>query len=365
MPPFVTPPLSSDDPAPRFLTFGWARTDFSKHSVPYAEIRSGGPPPDGIPPIDFPVFIDVSDSPPYMADDEPVISLEINGEAKAYPLAILIHHEIVNDELGGIPVTVTYCPLCNTAITFDRRVNGEVFTFGTSGNLRNSDLIMWDRQTQSWWQQITGEAIVGELTGTKLKFMSSPIVSWASFEEAFPEGQVLSRDTGFNRNYDRPSYTGYDSIGSTPFLFSGKIDDRLEAVERVVALSVGDTHVAYPFMFLEANPVINDNVNGKDIVVFRAAGTLSVFRQYEGGKRAVGSTAVYDPVVDGQKLTFAEKGGIVVDEETGSTWNMFGRAVTGPSEGAQLASVVHANHFWFAWAAFHPDTLIRGENGFE
>ena len=301
-----------------------------------------------------------------MTDDEPVISLEINGEAKAYPLAILIQHEIVNDELGGIPITVTYCPLCNTAITFDRTVNGEVFTFGTSGNLRNSDLVMWDRQTESWWQQITGEAIVGELTGTKLEFISSPIVSWASFKEAFPDGQVLSRDTGFVKNYDAPPYTGYDRIGSTPFLFSGKIDDRLDAVERVVSVSVGNTHVAYPFMFLEDNPVVNDNVNGQDIVVFRAAGTLSVFRQYgKGGKLAVGSTAVYDPVVDGQKLTFAEQGGIVVDEETGSTWNMFGRAVTGPLEGSQLKAVVHANHFWFAWAAFHPDTLIRGENGFE
>ena len=156
-----------DDKVPPFLTFGWD-TDFSRHSVPYTEIQSGGPGRDGVPPIDNPKYIDVATPPDYMTDADPVISLEINGDARAYPLAILISHEIVNDEVGGVPVSVTYCPLRNTAIVLDRRVNGRVLDFGTSGNLRNSDLVMWDRQTQSWWQQITGEAIVDELTGTKL-----------------------------------------------------------------------------------------------------------------------------------------------------------------------------------------------------
>ena len=140
---------------PLGISRGW-KTDFSKHSVPFTEIRSGGPPRDGIPPIDNPAFKLVSNAPEYLADDEPVVSLEIHAEAKAYPLAILMWHEIVNDELGGIPVTVTFCPLCNTAIVFDRRLDGEVFDFGTSSLLRNSDLVMWDRQTESWWQQITG-----------------------------------------------------------------------------------------------------------------------------------------------------------------------------------------------------------------
>ena len=207
-------PETPNDEPPVFLTFGW-ETDFSKHSVPYSEIFSGGPPRDGIPPIDNPMFVDVADPPEYMSDDEPVISLEIEGAAKAYPLAILMSHEIVNDELGGIPVSVTYCPLCNTSIVFDRRVGGRVLDFGTSGNLRNSDLVMWDRQTESWWQQITGEAIVGELTGTRLTFIPAAVVSWAQFREAYPDGQLLSRDTGFRRNYGLPPYSGYAADGKS------------------------------------------------------------------------------------------------------------------------------------------------------
>ncbi len=137
-----------DDPVPNRLTFGW-KTNFDLHSVPYAEILPGGSPRDGIPSIDSPVFFIADDAPDYMRAQEPVIALESGGEAKAYPLAMLIRHEIVNDVLGGIPVAVTYCPLCNTALVFNRRVGGRVLDFGTSGNLRKSDLVMWDRQTQS------------------------------------------------------------------------------------------------------------------------------------------------------------------------------------------------------------------------
>ena len=348
-----------DDEPPRFLTFGW-KTDFSRHSVPFDEILSGGPPRDGIPPIDNPKYHDVSDAPTYMVANEPVISVEINGDARAFPLAILISHEIVNDEIGGVPVTITYCPLCNTAIVFDRRVGDRVLDFGTSGNLRHSDLVMWDRQTESWWQQISGEAIVGELTGTKLTFIPAPLVSWSAFRDSFPDGKVLSRDTGFARNYDLPPYSGYDELGNIPFLFSGDIDDRLQAVERVVTLNVGDVAVAYPFEALEDQPVINDTINGQDVVIFFAGGTLSAFagRSYSDN-RAVGSTGVYEPVVDGQKLTFKVEADVIVDEETGSKWNILGIAVEGPLEGSRLAPVVHANHFWFAWAAFNPETEIR------
>ena len=170
--PEPTPGASSGqlDKPPASLTYGW-KTDFTKHSVPYSEIMSGGPPRDGIPPIDSPKFETVADASEYLVDHEPMVVFEFNGEARAYPIGILMWHEIVNDEVGGLPITVTYCPLCNTAIVFDRRVGDRVLDFGTSGNLRNSDLVMWDRQTESWWQQITGEAIIGELTGAKLTFL--------------------------------------------------------------------------------------------------------------------------------------------------------------------------------------------------
>ena len=346
---------------------GW-KTDFSRFSVPYSDIKRGGPPRDGIPPVDDPVFEPVSDASSYLSDYEPVLSVELDGEARAYPLSILVWHEIVNDEVGGIPITVTYCPLCNTAIVFDRRVGADkrVLDFGTSGNLRNSDLIMWDRQTESWWQQITAEAIVGEYTGATLDFLPATLVSWQDFKNAFPEGDVLSRDTGFTRDYSRPPYAGYDSGGGRPFLFSGELDDRLPVMERVVGLNMGDTAVAYPFMLFESSPVINDSIEGTDIAIFFAPGTLSVFKGVMGSENpVVGSTGVYDPNLDGRKLTFKSHDGLIVDDQTGSEWNIFGEATDGPLKGSVLSPVIHANHFWFAWRVFNPDTLIKrpGEFG--
>jgi hypothetical protein len=326
---------------------------------------SGGPGRDGIPPVDNPKFASVSNPPEYMRDQEPVIAVEFNGDARAYPLAVLISHEIVNDEVGGVPVTITYCPLCNTAITFDRRVGDDVLDFGTTGLLRNSDLIMWDRQTQSWWQQITGEAIVGELLGTKLKFLPTPLVSWADFVEAFPDGQVLTRDTGFTRNYDGPPYAGYDQLGNRPFLFSGGIDSRLMAMERVIGLNVDEEGVAYPFALLRESPVVHDTVGDLDLVIFYRPETTSVFAgPGYSDSRQVGSTGVYEPVAGDRKLTFISQDGRFVDEETGSEWNILGQAISGELEGSQLPGIVHANHFWFAWAAFNTDTAVRSLEDF-
>ena len=303
---------------PTYMTFGW-KTDFSKHSVPLNEIISGGPHRDGIPPIDNPKFVEVADPPDYMVADEPVISLELNGEAKAYPLGILMSHEIVNDDVGGIPVSVTYCPLCNTAIVFDRRVNGALLDFGTSGNLRNSDLVMWDRQTESWWQQITGEAIVGELTGTRLTFIPASVISWTQFVSAFPNGKLLSRDTGYLINYDSTPYLGYDEPDNYPFLFRGLADKRLPLTERVVGITIENQQVAYPFSVLQDNPVVNDSIGGQDLVVFWVGGTLSPFIDDSFTKRPIGSTAVYEPFVNGQKLTFEVQEDVIVDRVPGGT----------------------------------------------
>ena len=345
---------------------GW-KTDFTKYAVPYSEIRRGGPPRDGITPIDNPAFESVSDASPYMTEHEPVLSVEIGGEARAYPLAILIWHEIVNDELGGVPITVTYCPLCNTSIVFGRRVGGSerVLDFGTTGYLRHSDMVMWDRQTESWWQQITGEAIVGEYTGTRLDFLPATLVSWQDFRDTFPDGSVLSRDTGYPRAYNRPPYAGYDSRDDRPFMFRGELDDRLPPVERVVGLNIGGTAVAYPFSLLESTPVINDSVTGTDIAIFYAPDTQSAFLgMFASESPVVGSTGVYDPNLDGRKLTFKFDNGSISDEQTGSVWNIFGEATGGPLTGSTLLPVIHANHFWFAWRAFYPDTMIKGEDEF-
>lgn len=179
-----------------------------------------------------------------------MIALEIGGEARAYPLQILTWHEIVNDVIADVPVVVTFCPLCNPAITFDRRLEGQVFDFGTSGLLRNSDLVMYDRASKSLWQQLTGEAIVGDMVGQQLTFLPSAIVSFADFRQAYPDGIVLSRDTGYRRDYGRNPYAGYDAIGQSPFLFDGKLDTRLPAMERVVTVSLEGVDRAYPLSLL-------------------------------------------------------------------------------------------------------------------
>jgi hypothetical protein len=341
-----------------FSRTGW-KTDFSKHTVPLSEIQSGGPPRDGIPPIDRPSFVEPAAAAAWLADNEPVVVYEETGDARAYPLQILIWHEIVNDMVGGRPVTITFCPLCNTAIAFDRRLDGVVYDFGTTGNLRRSDLVMWDRRTESWWQQITGEAIVGELAGARLPPVPAAIQSFAAFRAAYPTGQVLSRETGFRRDYGRNPYVGYDDVASSPFLYSGPSDGRLPPMARVVTVALNGEAAAYPFSPLEQRGVIRDVVGGTPIVVLFQKGTASALDAGRiAGSRDVGAAGVFEPLVEGRALTFCAEGGRLLDSETGSEWDALGRAVAGPLAGHRLRPVVHANHFWFAMAAFYPDVRI-------
>ncbi len=329
---------------------GW-KTDFRRHTVDYAELSSGGPPRDGIPPIDQPVFEPITAAQSWLADTEPVALFEHNGAVRIYPLQILIWHEIVNDTVGGDPVVVTFCPLCNTAIAFDRRVGARTLTFGTSGLLRNSDLVMWDRQTESLWQQASGDAIIGELAGEQLTFLSVSIVSWRDAAQQFPNAQVLSRATGADRDYGRNPYNGYDT-SEQPFLYTGPRDERLPAMERVVGLRQGNEAVAYPFALLAQQQVVEDRVGGAPVVVFHQPGTTSALdRDSIAESRDVGSAAVFSPILEDRQLHFTVSAAAIIDSETGSRWSVTGRAVAGPLEGKKLTPVIHANHFWFAFAA--------------
>ncbi|MFQ5984490.1 MAG: DUF3179 domain-containing protein [Alphaproteobacteria bacterium] len=207
---------------PGSWTYEWPKTDFSKHSVDLDEILSGGPPKDGIPSIDHPAFLPLSEVTD-LPDREPVIGFQVGDDVRCYPLRILMWHEIVNDTVGGLPVAVTFCPLCNAAIVFDRRVDGRVLEFGTTGKLRFSDLVMYDRQTESWWQQFLGEAIVGEMTGKTLKMLPARIESFAKFRERAPNGKVLVPDNLAARRYGMNPYVRYDS-SSAPFLYRGDLN---------------------------------------------------------------------------------------------------------------------------------------------
>jgi hypothetical protein len=334
----------------------WPDTDFTKHSVDYSEFFSGGPPPDGIPAVDNPVFEDVDAADRWLGDDWPIMFFELNGDVRAYPLAILIHHEIVNDVVGDVPVTLTFCPLCNSTIAFSRTIDdGSVLDFGTTGNLRNSDLVMYDRQTKSWWQQFTGEGIVGQLTGTQLEFLPSQIIGWSEFRDKNPGGQVLSRETGFRRSYGTNPYSGYDSIESNPWFPVTEDDNRLLPKDRVVAIEIDDINVAYPFSLLSEIGVVNDVISDQPLVVFWQGGTQTIF-----GNSGIdtGSSSAFLRTVDGVELTFSVVEGGFEDTETGSLWNIFGEAIEGEYEGTELEQIISGEHFWFAWSTFRPETRV-------
>lgn len=368
--PLPAVPAVTESPVsmPGWAGDGW-KTNFGRRTVDLKEIRPGGPPRDGIPPIDRPKFIASAEADAWLKDAEPVIAFAQGGEARAYPLQILTWHEIVNDVVGGKPVTVTFCPLCNTAIAFGRALDGTVYDFGTSGLLRDSNLVMWDRQTETLWQQFTGEAIIGDRAGKTLERLPALIVSYGEFKASYPPGSgVLSRETGARRPYGTNPYAGYDDASRSPFLFDGTVDTRLPPMARVVTVRRNGQYVAYPYASLETKRVVNDTVGGAAIVVVWKGGTVSALDKDEiAASRDIGATAVYDATLDGRILTFAplpdavpEPGAAFFrDAQTGSGWNLVGKAVSGPLAGRQLAPIIHGDEFWFVWAAFLPATAIR------
>jgi hypothetical protein len=300
------------------LSAGW-KTNFARHTVPLREFQSGGPGKDGIPALDRPRFLPVSKV-GFLRPQEPVIALTLAGRARAYPLQILIWHEIVDDVVGRVPVAVTFCPLCNTAIAFDRRVAGRTLSFGTTGNLRSSDLVMYDRQTESWWQQFGGEGVVGRYAGTRLRALPARIVAWRSFRAQYADGLVLSRATGYSRPYGENPYAGYDDVSSPPlFPTAHSHDRRLPPKERVVFLERGKAAVAIPFSTLARKRRVEVTLAGRRFDVRWQSGVSSALDTSEiASGRDVGAARVLEA---GRPTTFSEP-------------------------------------FWFAVAAFRPNVRI-------
>jgi hypothetical protein len=368
IPPFQTLPAGEErasmpqETIPAGARADFPNTDFSQRSISLSEVLSGGVPKDGIPAIDNPVYVPLSEAESWLADHEPVISVVVADKARAYPIQILIWHEIVNDVLNDKPLAVTFCPLCNTAIVFERKIDGVVYDFGTTGRLRFSNLIMYDRQTESWWQQAGVEAIVGELTGTKLPLFPAQIISWEAFKNQYPNGDVLSKETGFNRPYGNNPYTGYDDINQSPFLYDSPVTpDALPPMARVITIETDQDALAIPYEILREKSVIQDSINNLLIVAFWTEGTASALDTSviaEG--QEVGAAQVYQAQWEGQNLTFTttSQDGIFLDEQTQSQWNSFGQAIEGPLEGAALTPIPAINHFWFSWVAFRPETRI-------
>ncbi len=385
--------------------------DPSRTAVPLDGILSGGPPPQGIPAIGFSgveslgipsthpaKYETVSEAAEWLEPEEPVVLVEVGGQARAYPLQVLTWHEIANDTLGGLPIAVTFCPLCNSALAFDRRVpvskaqSEEVLardakaivtaptadylaqletqglggavdatvtvTFGVSGLLIGSNLLMFDSSTFTIWSQIVGDAAVGTLVDTTLLRYPAPIVSFETFAKAHPDATVLSRNTGFTRAYGTNPYIGYDRADSPPFLYQGALDGRLPPKARVVTLA-GDPPLAIPFDLMAEQHVVHEEVEGRGVVAFWQAGTRSALDGRRIAESAdVGAVGVFFTDVDGRSLNFWWSGDAILDRETNSTWNVLGVAESGPLAGTELQPALHTETLWFSWAAFRPDTRV-------
>lgn len=337
----------------------WPEDNLKRASVSLREFRPGGPGKDGISSLTSPRLVPALPPSQTFSPGEPLIVYRDGKVARGYPLSLLLWHEIVNDTVNGHSLAVTFCPLCNSAIIFDRRVSGRVLEFGVSGLLRNSDMIMYDRQTQSWWQQFTGECLAGKLAGRKLQVVPSEVLSYLDFQKAYPAGQILSPETGYHRAYGTNPYQGYDQ-SAKPFLYDGPTDPRLPAMERVLGVISSSDARAYPYTLLEKYLVINDNIGGKPIVVVSGARILSVLDQALISKsKNVLAPRAFQARIGNKNLTFGFRGGKLTDDQTGSAWNVFGTCEAGPLRGSVLFPVSAAiPSFAFAWFAFHPNSTV-------
>jgi len=340
-------------------------TDTSKRAIDLDELVGGGPGKDGIPAIVDPVILDVDAAAERIPDREPVIVVRVEDAVRAYPIRILMWHEIANDELGGVPIAVTFCPLCYSAVVFDRRVGDRTLTLKVSGMLRDSDMVMYDVQTETLWQQITGKALVGELVGTTLEQFPSQIASFEQFRDGRDGATVLGRPEGVRRGYGANPYRGYDRKHTPPIrrFFRGKAESGgLPPKERVVAVPTGDGAKVYPrSTIVDAGRVIHDHIGDRPIVVWCARGAVSALDERRiAESREVGTFGVFEARLDGTDLEFTwdEDRNRFVDQH-GGVWDPTGRCVEGEHAGAHLPRVRYAEHFAFAWFRFFPESELH------
>ncbi len=262
--------------------------------------------------------------------------------------------------VGGEPIVVTFCPLCGSALAFDRRLDGRTLEFSYVGALHNSNLLMYDRETETFWAQAIGEGLVGEYAGVSLKFVSAPVMSFKEFKDNEPDGRVLSKETGYDLPYGRNRMSDYDTSGPIGRIFRWDVDQRLSAKERVMVIEHGDDIVAVPYTALSERKVITTDVGGQETIILWGPGTASVYSETMADGRDVGAAVAYSPIVDGRRLRFrpTDVDGRFRDRETGSIWTLGGKAIEGPLAGSTLDGAVHGVHFWFVWAAYRPETRV-------
>ncbi len=303
---------------------------------------------DAIRPIYEPIY-EGPEGGDWLADDDFVIGYISEDEAFAYPVKMLNSHELVNDKIDGISLLISYCPLCGSGIVYERRLNGLDLVFGNTSALYQNDLVMFDHQTGSYWFQVSGEAIVGKLTGARLKLLPSTTIPWGQWKKLYPNTRVLSRiqnlPMGYDYNHD-PFRNYPQSVAAMRFPFpvdTDKIGKALGPADIVVTVHAGNKEKVYPLSRI-GNGVVNDNVGGVPVTVF---------------SRADGPAGnAFLRTVDGRKLTFLLKAQLFIDKETGTSWDFNGKAISGPLKGTKLQGVASRRAFWFSISLAVPNAEI-------
>ena len=328
------------------------KTDISRHTVPLEELLSRGG-RDFIDPIYQPLYESVASADTWLQPDDLVGALQVGDEVRIYPVNIMRWHEVLNDEVGGLPVTVTFCPICNRFITFDRRVDGRTLVFGVSGFLYKRNLVMWDHETESWWSQLLGQALVGEMVGKSLRFVSTQMASWQKAKAQFPNAAVLARESGLEYLMEDGFYelSVSEDVYSdeSPVLLFGTKRALYRDHEWVMGVAIDSLARAYPLSELQEAGVINDQLGDVPLLVVFRSGTVRV--PLEQG-------VVYSRRVNGQVLTFEPAGDGLQDRETGTRWTIWGEATDGRLAGQRLEPAQYIPSYWFAWVELYPETSV-------
>lgn len=338
-------------------------TNFQVASVALSELHTSDLERYGPLPVDTPRNADVEQAETFLNPRDPVIVVQGGAHPRAYPLRFLLWHEVVNDVVRGRPILVAFDPRTNAARVYERRLLGAGLRFRTVNGFERGSRLLWDSLTQSWWRQFTGEAIVGDYTGMRLPPRPSLRLSFAEYKQAFPDGWVLGPASRPERDdesdYGSTNYAGYEGAPDPPPAFEGMPDPRLTPTTRVLALEIEGVPTAFDFSHLADLRVVNDEIGSQPVVALWSPGVQSVLDTPRiADARDVGAAAAHGREVDGRLLTFEFADGAFRDRETGSVWNLSGQALSGPMAGTQLPALLHASPFWFAWAAFHPQTRL-------
>lgn len=330
----------------------WAQSSSSRLDEFARNAISGGPPKDGIPPIENPQYATVAEADKFLQPDDVVFGLDYKGVVKAFPQNILVWHEIINEEIAGEKISVTYCPLTGSTVSYKGRskADGKPLTFGTSGKLVNSNLLMYDRQSDSTWPQVLGVGITGPNKGHRLDTVPTVWTTWSRWKLKYPNSLVLSRKTGHLRAYgrdpygsytaDRPNY--YNSGG--PFFPVMTRSSRFPNKKVVVGVKAADDVLALPKAEAAAAGVVNFNLDDQPVVALYDA--------------ELDESLAFIGQIDGRELQFVRRGSEILDEQTRTVWTAQGKAVKGKFAGAQLSWTTSFDVMWFAWYAFYPETKV-------